>query len=70
MNKYVICAFYLVASLMAGAQETFTVYVRNDCNELVTNATVTLKTMNKLILFGSDNAGNFDTHSQVHPRSK
>ena len=56
MNKYVICAFYLVASLMAGAQETFTVYVRNDCNELVTNATVTLKTMNKLILFGSDKA--------------
>ena len=65
MNKYVICAFNLVASLMAGAQETFTVYVRNDCNELVTNATVTLKTMNKLILFGSDNAGNFDTHKAV-----
>ena len=65
MNKRIICALNLVVSLMAGAQETFTAYVRNDCNEPVTNAIVTLKTMNKLILFGSDRAGNFDTYKAV-----
>lgn len=62
MNKYIICALNFVVSLMAVAEETFTVYVRNDCNEPVTNATVSIRTMNKLILFGSNKAGDFDTY--------
>jgi len=65
MNRYIIGVFCLCFAALSNAQESLTVYVRGEHGTPITNATVTLKTMNKLKLFGSNRADDFDSHTAV-----
>jgi len=62
MNK-LATAFLLVMLIHQGlATETFVVTVRDNFGQPVTNATVGLKTMNKLKVFGSDKGEDFNSY--------